>query len=62
MIHDRNVTALVPIKDHSERVPGKNFRNFCGKPLYQHIILTLDHTYAVDEILINTDSLRIQQE
>ena len=58
MIHNRKVVALVPIKDHSERVQGKNFREFCGRPLYQHIVQTLDQTYAVDEILINTDSHR----
>lgn len=59
MIHNRKVTALVPIKEHSERVPGKNFRDFCGKPLYQHILATLDRTYAVDEIVIDTDSPRV---
>ena len=62
MIHNRKVTALVPIKEHSERVTGKNFRDFCGKPLYQHILDTLDRTYAVDEIVINTDSPRVSQE
>lgn len=62
MIHNRTVTALVPIKDHSERVPGKNFRDFCGKPLYQHILLTLDRTYAVDQILVDTDSDRVLRE
>ena len=62
MIHDRKVTALVPIKDHSERVNGKNFRDFCGKPLYYHIILTLDRAYAVDEIVIDTDSPRVVAE
>jgi CMP-N-acetylneuraminic acid synthetase len=62
MIHNRRVTALVPIKDHSERVKGKNFRDFCGKPLYYHIIHTLDRVYAVDEIVIDTDSPRIIAE
>lgn len=62
MIHNRKVAALVPIKDHSERVKGKNFRDFCGRPLYQHILLTLDHTYAVDEIVIDTDSDRVIRE
>jgi len=62
MIHSRKVIALVPIKEHSERVEGKNFRNFCGRPLYQHIIETLDRTYAVDEIVIDTDSYRVMQE
>jgi len=62
MIHNRKVTALVPIKDHSERVKGKNFRDFCGKPLYHHIIHTLDRVYAVDEIAIDTDSIRVIAE
>jgi CMP-N-acetylneuraminic acid synthetase len=62
MIHNLKVAALLPIKDHSERVPGKNFKSFCGKPLYHHIIRTLDRTYAVDQIVINTDSERILLE
>lgn len=59
MIFNRKVAALVPIKEHSERVSGKNFRDFCGRPLYEHILHTLDRTYAVDEILIDTDSDRV---
>lgn len=62
MIHNRKVAALVPIKDHSERVKGKNFRDFCGKPLYYHIIHTLDRVYAVDKIVIDTDSPRVIAE
>jgi len=62
MTDNLRITALVPIKDHSERVKGKNFRSFCGKPLYQHIIHTLDHTDAVGEILIDSDSPRVMEE
>ena len=62
MIHSRNVTALIPIKEHSERVKDKNFRNFCGKPLYHHILETLERTYAVDEVIIDTDSLLVMNE
>jgi len=62
MIHNRRVVALIPIKDHSERVTGKNFREFAGKPLYNHIVATLDKTYAVDEIVIDTDSPRVIME
>ncbi|MEW4563905.1 acylneuraminate cytidylyltransferase family protein [Bremerella sp. JC770] len=62
MFHNRKVAALVPLKDHSERVERKNFRPFCGKPLYHHIISTLDRTYAVDQIIINTDSPAIMGE
>jgi len=59
MIDHQRVVALVPIKEHSERVPGKNFRDFCGKPLYEHILHTLDRAGAVDQILIDTDSDRV---
>jgi len=62
MIHNRKVIALVPIKNHSERVKNKNFRDFCGKPLYHHIIHTLDRVYAVDEVVIDTDSPRVVTE
>jgi CMP-N-acetylneuraminic acid synthetase len=62
MIYNRKVVALVPIKEHSERVEGKNFRDFCGEPLYCHILHTLERTYAVDEIVINTDSHRVIRE
>lgn len=62
MIHNRKVAALVPIKGHSERVKGKNFRDFCGKPLYYHIIYTLDRVCAIDEVIIDTDSQRVIAE
>jgi N-acylneuraminate cytidylyltransferase len=62
MIRNMKVTALVPIKEHSERVKNKNFRDFCGKPLYHHIIESLQNTYAVDQIIIDTDSPLILKE
>ncbi len=62
MINSQKVTALVPIKEHSERVPNKNFREFCGKPLYLHILETLEKTYAIDEIIVDTDSLKIMHK
>jgi CMP-N-acetylneuraminic acid synthetase len=62
MIHNRKVAALVPIKAHSERVAGKNFRQFSGKPLYHHILATLERTYAIDEVLVDTDSHQVMHE
>lgn len=53
---DSSVVALVPIKEHSERVPEKNFREFNGRPLYHWILHTLEATEAVDDIVVNTDS------
>jgi CMP-N-acetylneuraminic acid synthetase len=62
MIFSRTVTAIVPIKAHSQRVPEKNFRSFASKPLYHHILQTLENTYAVDRVLVDTDSPRVLEE
>lgn len=62
MIFNQRVVAIVPIKSHSERVPEKNVRPFAGRPLFHHILATLEDTYAVDEVLVDTDSDRIAEE
>lgn len=50
------LTALVPMRHHSQRVPGKNYRLLAGKPLYQHIIETLLSVPEISEIVVDTDS------
>jgi CMP-N-acetylneuraminic acid synthetase len=50
------IAALVPMRHHSERVPGKNYRSFGGKQLHHHIIETLLNCELIDEVVINTDS------
>lgn len=50
------IVALAPMRHYSGRVPGKNYRNFAGKPLYHHIVGTLLACPLIDEIVINTDS------
>lgn len=54
----RNV-ALLPMKANSERVKGKNFRNFCGKPLFRWILDTLLEVEEIDQVVINTDARHI---
>jgi CMP-N-acetylneuraminic acid synthetase len=48
--------ALVPIRHVSERVPGKNYRPFNGRPLFHHIVATLLRVDQVREVVIDTDS------
>jgi CMP-N-acetylneuraminic acid synthetase len=50
------LAALVPMRHHSQRVPGKNFRLLAGKPLYQHIIETLLAVPEISTIVVDTDS------
>ncbi len=50
------IVALLPIKAHSARVSGKNFRVFCGKPLFRWVLDTLLSVDDIDEVIINTDA------
>ena len=50
------IIALLPIKGHSERIAGKNFRDFCGKPLFAWILDTLLSIREIESVLINTDA------
>lgn len=56
------VTALVPMRHDSERVPGKNFRLFNGRPLFHYVLETLQAVKMVDQIVVDTDSLRIRRD
>ncbi|MBL7897111.1 MAG: acylneuraminate cytidylyltransferase family protein [Crocinitomicaceae bacterium] len=51
-----HITALLPMKGHSERVPAKNLRLFNGKPLFYHVLETLDKSEHINKIIVNTDS------
>ncbi len=55
------IAALVPMRHHSQRIPGKNYRQLAGKPLYQHIIETLLDVPQISTILVDTDSEPIKQ-
>lgn len=51
-----DLVALLPMKANSERVKGKNFREFAGKPLFRWILDTLLSIEAIDCVIINTDA------
>lgn len=50
------LVALVPMRHHSQRVPGKNYRPLAGKPLFQYIVETLLQVPQVDQVVVDTDS------
>lgn len=53
------IVALVPMRHHSQRVIGKNYRPLAGKPLYQHIVSTLLSCLEIGEVVVDTDSLPV---
>ncbi len=50
------ITALLPMKLNSERVPNKNFKLIEGKPLFAWMLTTLCDLDFVDKVIINTDA------
>ena len=48
------LVALLPMKAHSARVSGKNFRVFAGKPLFKWILDTLLSVPEIEKVVINT--------
>jgi CMP-N-acetylneuraminic acid synthetase len=56
------VTALMPMKAHSERVKGKNVRPLCGKPLFHWMLDALRSSRHVTRIVIDSDSDAIGSE
>ena len=58
-MRSEKIAALVPMRHHSQRVPGKNFRMIAGKPLYAHIIETLLLVPELSTVIVDTDSNEI---
>jgi CMP-N-acetylneuraminic acid synthetase len=50
------ITALIPMRHHSQRVPGKNYRSLAGKPLFHHILETLLSVPEIKQVVVDTDS------
>jgi len=53
------IATLVPMRHHSQRVPGKNYRLLAGKPMFHHIIETLLAVPEVNQIVVDTDSEQV---
>jgi CMP-N-acetylneuraminic acid synthetase len=53
----KKITAVIPIRKGSQRVPNKNFKEFHnGKNLLEIKIEDLLKVHLIDEIVVNTDS------
>jgi len=56
------LVALLPMKAHSERVKGKNFKELAGKPLFRWMLDTLLSIDSIDQIVINTDAREVLEK
>lgn len=50
------IAAFVPMRHHSVRVSGKNYRLMNGEPLYHYIMESLLKVPEIDQVVVDTDS------
>ena len=54
------IIAIIPARGGSKRIKNKNIINIGGKPMIYHTIKTLIKSKIFDEIIVTSDSKRIQ--
>ncbi|MGK0500803.1 MAG: CMP-N-acetylneuraminic acid synthetase [Oceanicoccus sp.] len=52
---EKNVLAIIPARGGSKGIPGKNIRDFVGKPLIVHSIETSLECSLVNRTIVSTD-------
>lgn len=51
--------AIIPARGGSKRIPGKNIKYFCGKPIIQYSIERARASGLFKEVIVSTDSQEI---
>ncbi len=51
--------AVIPARGGSKRIPGKNIKNFAGKPIISYSIEAAKNSGLFDRIVVSTDSEEI---
>lgn len=54
-----NILAIIPARGGSKRIPGKNIKNFLGKPVIAYSIETAIKSGLFNRIIVSTDSKEI---
>lgn len=53
--------AVIPARGGSKRIPKKNIKDFCGKPIIAWSILAAQKTNLFEKIIVSTDDLEIKK-
>lgn len=53
--------AIIPARGGSKRIPGKNIKCFCGKPLIAYSIDAALRSELFDKVIVSTDSEKIAE-
>ncbi|MBO4912653.1 MAG: pseudaminic acid cytidylyltransferase [Butyrivibrio sp.] len=53
--------AIITARGGSKRIPGKNIKNFCGKPIIAYSISAAIESGAFDVVMVSTDDEKIAE-
>lgn len=53
--------AVITARGGSKRIPRKNIRDFCGKPIIAYSIEAAQQSHCFDEVMVSTDDFEIAQ-
>lgn len=53
--------AIIPARGGSKRIPKKNIKQFCGKPMIAWSIIAAKESGCFDDIIVSTDDSQIAQ-
>ena len=57
----RKMIAVIPARGGSKRIPKKNIKDFCGKPIIAYSIEAALESKVFDEVMVSTDSEEIAE-
>ena len=55
------VLVVIPVKERSTRLPGKNLKDLCGKPMMAYPILAAKGAKGVNRVVVSTESQKIKE-
>lgn len=56
---EKRILGIIPARGGSKRIPEKNIRDFCGKPILAYSIEAALGTGLFEEVMVSTDSEKI---
>ena len=61
MYLDEKILAIIPARRNSKGLPGKNIKNFLGKPLFVHSVEQAKNSKLIDRIVITSDCEEVKR-
>ena len=57
----KKIIAIITARGGSKRIPRKNIKEFCGKPIIEYPINAALQSGIFDEVMVSTDSKEIAE-